>query len=79
VKRKSSERIDVEEVMEDFLKSEESSSHRNGTFKIDMPFDHALDRILQSKFGTGKYGKAGGRRETFGGAGGNRTLKLASL
>jgi hypothetical protein len=35
--------------MEDFQKAEESSSHRNGTFKIDKPFEEALDTILKAK------------------------------
>jgi hypothetical protein len=47
--RKSGERLNVAKVMEDFQKAEESSSHRNGTFKIDAPFDKALETILKSK------------------------------
>jgi len=47
--RKSNGRLNVTKVMEDFQKSEESSSHRKGTFKIGVPFDKALDTILKSK------------------------------
>jgi len=36
-------------VMEDFQKAEESSSPRNGTFKINAPFERALDTILKAK------------------------------
>jgi len=35
--------------MEEFQKSEESSSSRNGTFKIESPFEKALDTILKAK------------------------------
>jgi hypothetical protein len=35
--------------MEDFQKSEEPSSRRNGTFKIDKPFEEALGKILTVK------------------------------
>ncbi|MGB7592039.1 MAG: hypothetical protein WBO19_12450 [Terriglobia bacterium] len=42
-------RLDVARVMEDFQKSEESSSHRNGTFKIDVPFEEALKTIVKAK------------------------------
>jgi hypothetical protein len=35
--------------MEDFQKVEQSSSHRNGTFKINAPFEKALDAILKAK------------------------------
>lgn len=47
--KKTTGRLDVAKVMEDFQKAEESSSHRNGTFKIDAPFDKALETILKSK------------------------------
>lgn len=48
-KRKPNEQLDVVKVMEDFQKTEESSSHRNGTFKIDKPFEEALETILKSR------------------------------
>ena len=47
--RKTKDRLDVAKVIEDFKKSEESSSHRNGTFKIEKPFEEALDTILKTK------------------------------
>ena len=46
--KKSNDRLDVAKVMEDFQKAEESSSHRNGTFKIEKPIDEALDTILKA-------------------------------
>jgi hypothetical protein len=49
LRRKPSEPLDVAKVMEDFQKAEDSPSHRNGTFKIDKPFEEALDTILQAK------------------------------
>jgi len=47
-------RFDVAKVMEEFQKSEESPLHRNGTFKIDAPFEKALDTILKAKPGKPK-------------------------
>jgi len=49
MKRKTDDRLNVAKVMEEFQKAEESSSHRNGTFKIDAPFEKALDTILKAK------------------------------
>ena len=49
MRRKSCARLDVGKVMEDFKKVEESSGHRNGTFKIEKPFEEALETILKSK------------------------------
>ena len=56
LKRRGSEKnggrslpLDVVKVMEDFQKSEDSSPRRNGTFKIDAPFEKALDSILKAK------------------------------
>ena len=39
----------VGKVMEDFQKAEESPFDRSGTFKIEKPFDEALDTILKIK------------------------------
>ncbi len=50
--RKTGDRLDVAKVMEDFQKDEESSSGRNGTFKIDATFDDALRKIVKAKPGT---------------------------
>jgi len=47
--KKTTGRLDVAKVMEDFQKAEESSSRRNGTFKIEKPFEEALETILKSK------------------------------
>jgi hypothetical protein len=41
--------LDVAKVMEDFQKAEESPTRRKGAFKIDKPFDEALDIILKAK------------------------------
>ena len=41
--------LNVAKILEDFRKTEESSSGRNGTFKIDAPFEKALDTILKAK------------------------------
>jgi hypothetical protein len=55
--KKRSERLDVQKVMEDFQREEESSPRRKDAFKIDKPFEEALDTILNSK-PTGKKTKA---------------------
>jgi hypothetical protein len=49
MRKKSDDRLDVSTVMEEFQKSEASSGHRKGTFKIDAPFEKALDTILKAK------------------------------
>jgi len=48
-KERANNALDVAKVIEDFQKSEESSGHRNGTFKINAPFEKALDTILKAK------------------------------
>jgi hypothetical protein len=52
MRRKTDDRINVTEVMEDFQEAEESSSSRNGTSKIDAPFEDALKTILKAKTGS---------------------------
>ena len=47
--RKTGDRLNVAKVMEDFKKSQDSSSHRSGILKIDAPFEKALDTILEAK------------------------------
>jgi hypothetical protein len=42
-------RVNGAKVMEDFQKSDQSSSHRNATFKIDAPFEKARYPILKVK------------------------------
>ncbi|MGO8791468.1 MAG: hypothetical protein ACLQVL_29320 [Terriglobia bacterium] len=48
--------ISVERILAEFEKAERDPPHRNGTFKIEKPFDEALDTILkvkpQTKLGT---------------------------
>jgi hypothetical protein len=48
MKRKTDNRLNIAKVMVEFQKAEESPSHRNGTFKIDAPFEKALDTILKA-------------------------------
>lgn len=47
--RKFRDKLNIEKVVADFQKSEDLSSHRRGTFKIDAPFEKALDTILKSR------------------------------
>jgi hypothetical protein len=47
-KMKKQSKLNVEEAMAEFLKSEESSPHRKGTFKIDAPFEDALKIIVKA-------------------------------
>lgn len=49
--RKGSGRLslNVKEVVAKFQKAENSPVHRRGTFKIDMPFEDALRKILKAK------------------------------
>jgi hypothetical protein len=49
--------LNVAKVMDEFKKQEESPSRRNGTFKINAPFDKALDTILKAKPEPKKYQK----------------------
>jgi hypothetical protein len=44
-------RLNVEKILKDFQKSEESNGHRRGTFKIGKPFDEALNTILKARNG----------------------------
>jgi hypothetical protein len=46
--KRTNETLDIEKLLSDFQKAEESSSHRNGTFKIEKPIDEALDTILKA-------------------------------
>jgi hypothetical protein len=47
--RKTDDRLNIERVIEEFQKAEDSSPHRKGTFKIEKPFEEALDTILKVK------------------------------
>lgn len=46
-KRKPGEALDIRKLMSQFHKSAESQSHRKGSFKIEAPFERALDTILK--------------------------------
>ncbi|MGA9059649.1 MAG: hypothetical protein WB763_24430 [Terriglobia bacterium] len=48
------DRLSIEKVLAEFQKPEESQAHRNGTFKIDAPFEQALKAILKAKPGKTK-------------------------
>jgi hypothetical protein len=49
--RKTHDRLNIIKVMDDFQESEESSSHRKGTVKIEAPFEDALKTSLKAKTG----------------------------
>lgn len=42
-------RFSVEKVLSEFQTEEQSSSHRKGLFKIEKPFEEAVDTILKSR------------------------------
>jgi len=46
--------LDVAKVMKEFQEAEESTAHRKGTFKIEKPFEEALDTILKVNPGPNK-------------------------
>lgn len=46
---KHTNHLDVNRVIKEFDKSEHSETHRRGTFKIEAPFDKALNTVLKSK------------------------------
>ena len=46
---RKNQRLSVHKLLAGFKKSEESTAHRNGTFKIDKPFEEALIAILKAK------------------------------
>jgi len=39
-------------ILEQFQKAEEAPPHRNGTFKIDVPFEKAVEVILKARHQT---------------------------
>ena len=41
--------LNVGKILEDFRQVEESTAHRKGTFKIDMPFEDALKVVARAK------------------------------
>jgi hypothetical protein len=48
-KADASMKLDVRKLLEEFQKAEESPARHNGTFKIDAPFENALDTIIKAK------------------------------
>lgn len=49
VKTKKSKSLDVSKIVGELAQQEDSYAHRHGSFKIDAPFERALDTILKSK------------------------------
>lgn len=47
--RKSGNRLNIQKVLTDFEKAEKSTAHRKGSFKIEGPFEKALETILKPK------------------------------
>lgn len=41
--------LNVSKVIKEFEKNEKSSAHRKGTFKIEAPFEKAVNALLQAK------------------------------
>lgn len=41
--------LDVDKVLREFENDEKSNARRNGTFKIDAPFEKGLNTILKGK------------------------------
>jgi hypothetical protein len=54
-KLKSGNIVDVHKISDEFDEAERSSVHRNGIFKIDAPFEKALDTILKAKPGEKRH------------------------
>ena len=48
LKQKRNEDLNIEKVMDDFEKVEKLPLHRKGTFKIDKPFEQALETIIKA-------------------------------
>lgn len=44
-----SKKLNVEKVLKEFRQYEESSGHRKGTFKLDVPFEQAVKKISKAK------------------------------
>ena len=54
MKRELNQNLDIKKIVNDFQCEEKSPSHRKGTFKIDKPFDEALNVVLKVKPGRNK-------------------------
>lgn len=48
-RRRKSSRLSLKRVMDEFRRSEDSTAHRKGTFKIDVPFEDALKLVLKKR------------------------------
>jgi hypothetical protein len=55
--RKLSERLNVAKILNEFQKSEGALPHRKGTFRIDKPFEEALNTIVKTKLPSKKSSK----------------------
>jgi hypothetical protein len=49
MKDKKHRSLNVSHILKEFSKAEESTTHRKGTFKIEAPFEKALDTVLKAK------------------------------
>jgi hypothetical protein len=49
MKAKTRKEIEIRKIVKEFERSESSKAHRKGTFKIEAPFEKALDTVLKSK------------------------------
>lgn len=47
-KRKPDGSLDIKEIVSQFDSNESLPSHRKGTFKIDVPFERALEKIVKA-------------------------------
>ena len=47
--RRKKQSLQIEKVLAEFEKAEKSTSHRKGTFKIDVPFEQALKIVAHAK------------------------------
>ncbi len=47
--RRKTQNLSVKKVLAEFRKAENSTAHRKGTFKIDVPFEDALKAIAKAK------------------------------
>jgi hypothetical protein len=41
-------KLDTDKIMREFQQVENSEAHRRGTFKVEAPFEKAVDTILKS-------------------------------
>ena len=49
MRQRRNPKLSIEKVLAEFQKSEQSTAHRKGTFKIDMPFEDALKVVARAK------------------------------